>query len=141
MANEPLSPKRTRKKKVSEPVVRDSISYHGLEKERLRDFIMFALGDPLLTPYEANFVNGLKHRLIFDPMYISKKQEAIIEQIKEKLHYNKREVPQIRQDDDYVEPEMEVDEFGNWSVKNKYDNGFGDNESDGIVVVEEFKPR
>jgi hypothetical protein len=101
---------------------------------------MFALGDPKLTPYEANFVNGIKQRLQFDPMYISKKQENIIDQIKEKLGYNS-EHGKVVEEQEPEEIDMEVDEFGNWTPKNQYHNGFDDNDSDGAVVVEELRPR
>jgi hypothetical protein len=136
MAGKAGTRKRNRTKRVREQPPRDWITYSQLEKERLRDFVYFALGDPKMTPFEANFINGMKLRLQFDPMYISRKQTAILEQIKEKLHYNNPESSD-NVETDYLD--MEIDEYGRSGIEAKYDNGFGDDEADGIEIVRELR--
>jgi hypothetical protein len=71
-------------KKVKKPV----IVYMSVDaKNELKAFIFFALGDPELTAYEANFIARMRQLCDYQFLCLSEKQQVIIQQIKEKLRY------------------------------------------------------
>ncbi len=79
------------------------------EKEALRDFVLFALGSPYLTWWEELFLCSMNQRLYRRAVWVTLKQQAIILQIKEKLHYDKPDVPLPPIDPDGVEENDDPD--------------------------------
>jgi hypothetical protein len=57
------------------------------DKAELTSFVYFALGDPELSAYEANFIARLRQLCDWKFLWLSDKQLVIIEQIKQKLRY------------------------------------------------------
>jgi hypothetical protein len=92
----------------------------------LWDFIRYGLGHPHLTAWEENFLNGVKHRLYTDAVWLSDKQQAIIQEIKDKLHYDRQDdaLPPI--DPDGIE---ENDDPDGWPVMREWVDQFDDDES------------
>ena len=80
------------------------------EVQSLRDFvILFALGDGHLTAWEENFLNDLKISLSQPPVWLSEKQQAVVLQIKDKLHYDRPDVPLPPIDPDGLEENDDPD--------------------------------
>jgi hypothetical protein len=94
---------------VKKPVVKTSIPLSALDRDALKAFVDFSIGDPHLTAYEENFVNSMKQRLLNRTIFVSIKQAKIITQIKEKLHYNQPNVPLPPIDPDGIEPNNDPD--------------------------------
>jgi hypothetical protein len=79
------------------------------EMQSLRAFVMFALGDGHLTSWEENFLNSMKHRLYQQAVWLTDKQQAIVQQIKDKLHYDHPDDPLSPIDPDGIEDETDPD--------------------------------
>jgi hypothetical protein len=79
------------------------------EAQLLRDFVRFALGDGHLTAWEENFLNSLKHSLYRPSAWLSTRQRAIIEQLQDKLHHDRPDVPLPPIDPDGVEENHDPD--------------------------------
>ena len=59
----------------------------------LRGLIRYALGDPHLSSWEENFLNGAKQRLWRESVQFTPKQEVKLAEIRAKLHYDKQHIP------------------------------------------------
>jgi hypothetical protein len=79
------------------------------EMQSLRTFVMFALGDGHLTSWEENFLNSMKHRLYQQAVWLTDKQQAIVQQIKDKLHYDRPDDPLPPVDPDGIEDATDPD--------------------------------
>jgi hypothetical protein len=121
-ANE--STKRRPKRKRDEPVVAQPPLLPD-EVKSLRDFLAFALGRPHLTWYEENFLNSIKHRLYRQAIWLTDKQQAILQQIKDKLHYDRPDIPLPPTDPDGIE---ENDDPDGWPVVRDLANQFEDDD-------------
>ncbi len=85
---------RKRQKAVAQPkAVIKAAPLTDLDREALRAFVYYSIGDGHLSSWEENFLNTIKRLLQQPVVFVTKKQEAIISQIKEKLHYNKPDEP------------------------------------------------
>ena len=99
---------RKSKKKGDEPVVaRPPLSSD--EMQSLRDFVRFGLGDGHLTVWEENFLNAVKHRLYRQAVWLSNKEQVKVQQIKDKLHHDRPDVPLPPIDPDGIEPNDDPD--------------------------------
>jgi hypothetical protein len=81
-------PKRKSKKKTVKTESPKKMPLSDIERQELKDFARFSIGDPHLTVFEENFVNRMKQISDYNKTYISEKQNKIIDQIKQKLHYD-----------------------------------------------------
>ncbi len=71
------------------------------------------MGDPHLTRWEEDFLNGMKHRLHDHAVWLSEKERSKVQQIKDKLHYERQDIPMPPIDPDGVE---ENDDPDGWPV-------------------------
>src|SRR5271154_6935365 len=102
------------------------------EVRSLWDFVRYGLGHPHLTAWEENFLNGVKHRLYTQAVWLSDKQQAVIQQIKDKLHYDRQDVPLPSIDPDGIE---ENDDPDGWPVVRDRLDQFEDDESIGGLAA------
>jgi hypothetical protein len=80
------------------------------EMQAFGDFVVsYALGNARLTWFEENFLNTMKHRLYRQVVWLSDKEQVIIRQIKDKLHYDRQDVPLPPIDLDGVEENDDPD--------------------------------
>jgi hypothetical protein len=79
------------------------------EMQSLREFVFYSLGDGHLTAWEENFLNSLKHQLYHQAVWLTDKQQAIIRQIKDKLHYDCPHIPLAPIDPDGIEENDDPD--------------------------------
>ncbi|PPQ35007.1 hypothetical protein [Rhodopila globiformis] len=94
-------------KKSAPATVQPSLSPDDMQS--LRSFVLFALGDPHLTAWEENFLNDMKHRLYQQAMWLTDRQQAIVRQIKDKLHYDHPDDPLPPIDPDGIEENVDPD--------------------------------
>jgi hypothetical protein len=94
-------------KKSEPPAAQPTLSPD--EMQSLRAFMRFALGDAHLTSWEENFLNSMKHRLYQQAMWLTDKQQAIVRQIKDKLHYDRPDDPLPPIDPDGIEENTDPD--------------------------------
>jgi hypothetical protein len=102
------------------------------EVRSLWEFVRDGLGNPHLTAWEENFLNGVKHRLYSQAVWLSDKQQAIIRQIKDKLHYDRPDVPLPPIDPDGIE---ENDDPDGWPMARDRVDQFEDDESVGGLAA------
>jgi hypothetical protein len=95
------------------------------EVKSLRDFLASALGHSRLTWYEEGFLNSMKQRLYRPTIWLSDKEQVILQQIKDKLHYDRPDVPLPSIDPDGVEENNDPD---GWPVVQDLANQFEDDE-------------
>jgi hypothetical protein len=95
------------------------------EMQSLRAFVWFALGDPHLTAWEENFLNDMKHRLYQQAMWLTDKQQAIVQQIKDKLHHDHPDDPLPPMDPDGIEENTDPD---GWPVQRQPVRAFDDDD-------------
>jgi len=100
--------KRRRKKTRREPIAAQS-ALSPEERQSLRDFVRFALGDGDLTAWEENFLNGMKQRLYRQAVWLTGKQQVVLQQLKDKLRYDRRHDPLPPIDPDGVEAAVDPD--------------------------------
>ncbi len=93
--------------------------------QSLRVFVRWALGDGHLTGYEENFLNDMKYRLYRQAMWLTDKQQVIVQQIKDKLHYDRPDVPPPPIDPDGVE---ENDDPDGWPAVRDVADPFGEDD-------------
>ena len=91
----------------------------------LRTFVYFALGDGHLSSWEENFLNSMKHRLYQQAVWMSAKEQLILQQIKDKLHYDRPDDPLPPIDPDGIEDDTDAD---GWPVERQQADGFGDDD-------------
>jgi hypothetical protein len=104
------SPKRKPKKKTREAAVDPPWPWllpH--ERQALREFVDFARGNPRLTWWEEYFLCSMNRRLYRRLIWVTLKQQEIIGQIKEKLHYDQPDVPLPPIDPDGIEENDDSD--------------------------------
>jgi hypothetical protein len=95
------------------------------EMQSLRAFVGFALGDPHLTSWEENFLNGIKHRLYQQAMWLTDKQQVIVQQIKDKLHYDRPDDLLPPMDPDGIEENTDPD---GWPMERQPVRAFDDDD-------------
>jgi hypothetical protein len=122
LANESTGRKSRGKKR--EPVVAQP-SLSPDERQSLRVFVRWALGDGHLTGYEENFLNSMRYRLHRQAMWLTDKQQVIVQQIQDKLHYGRPDVPPPPIDPDGVE---ENDDPDGWPAVRGLADPFGDDD-------------
>src|SRR4051812_30088268 len=110
-------------KKSEPPTAQPSLSPD--EMQSLRAFVQFALGDEHLTSWEENFLNSLKHRLYQQAMWLTGKQQAIVRQIKDKLHYDHPDDPLPPIDPDGIEENIDPD---GWPIPRQPVRAFEDDD-------------
>jgi hypothetical protein len=101
-------PNRTRR----EPVTTGRSLPPG-EMQSLKGFVRYGLGDGHLTTYEEQFLSDRHLELYGQAMWLTDKQEVIIRQIKDKLHYDCQDVPLPSIDPDGI---VENDDPDGWPV-------------------------
>jgi hypothetical protein len=111
MLDTPPAKRKAKKKRPELVVAKPSLSPD--ETRSLRDFVYYALGDGHLTAWEENFLNSIKHLVHRQVVWLADKQQAIIRQLKDKLHYDRQDVPLPRIDPDGV---YENDDPDGWPV-------------------------
>jgi hypothetical protein len=95
------------------------------QMQALRAFVRSALGDGRVTAWEENFLNGIKHRLNCQSMWLTDRQQAIVQEIKDKLHYDRPDVPLPPIDPDGIE---ENEDVPGQPVARRPDDQFEDND-------------
>jgi hypothetical protein len=93
--------------------------------QSLRDFVRFALGDPHLTVWEDIFINGVKHRLYRQAVWFTDKQRAKIQELMDKLHYDRPDVPLAPIDPDGIESDDDPD---GWPIVRDLADRFDDHD-------------
>ena len=71
--------------------------------------VSYALGNARLTWFEENFLNPMKRRFYRQVVWLSDKEQVVIQQIKDKLHYDRQDVPLPSIDLDGVEANDDPD--------------------------------
>jgi hypothetical protein len=122
LANESTR-RRSKRKRDESVVVQPPLSPD--EVKSLRDFLAFALGHPRLTWYEEGFLNSRKYQLYGQAIWLTDKQQAILQQIKDKLHYDRPDIPLPPIDPDSIE---ENDDPDGWPVVRDLANQFEDDD-------------
>lgn len=124
----------TRRKKGSEArkAIAASPSLPPDVVQALHDFVRFGLGHPYLTAWEENFLNGLKHRLYTEAVWLTDRQQAIIGRIKAKLHYDRPDDPLPPLDPDGIADDDDPD---GWPVVRGWADQFDDDESIGGLAL------
>lgn len=112
--------KQTRRKKEIQPDNRKPLS--EVERQELKEFVYFSLGEERLSVWEANFVNHIKQLIHFDKVFISEKQWRVIGEIKEKLHYDRPDDPLPYIDTDGIEENIDEDGFVIRSQITRFEN-------------------
>jgi hypothetical protein len=86
------------------------------EVRSLRDFIKDVIGHDRLTWWEAGFINDRKYliylsedQLRTQAVWLTDKQQVIVRQIKDKLHYERPQVPLPPIDPDGIEENDDPD--------------------------------
>jgi hypothetical protein len=102
------------------------------EVRLLWEFVRYGLGNPHLSAWEENFLNGVKHRLYSHAVWLSDKQQAIIRQIKDKLNYDRQDVPLPPIDPDGIDDNDDPD---GWPVVRQRVDQFEDDESVGGLAA------
>jgi hypothetical protein len=100
--------------------------------QALWDFVRFGLGHPYLTAWEENFLNGVKHRLYAEAVWLTDKQHAIVRQIKDKLHYDRPDDPLPPLDPDGIHDDDDPD---GWPAVRTWADPFDDDESVGGLAA------
>ena len=90
-------------------IAKPSPSLPPEDAQALRDFLRFALGDGHLTVWEENFLNSIKQALNRPAVWLSKRQQAIILQLQDKLHFNRQHEPLPAIDPDGIEENNDPD--------------------------------
>ena len=86
------STKRKPSRKRREPLVARRLLPPD-EMRALRHFVRYGLGGGHLTRYEEQFLSDRHLELYGQVVWLTDKQEVIIRQIKDKLHYDCQDVP------------------------------------------------
>jgi len=76
----------------------------------LREFTYYGLGDGRLSWWEENFLNHIKYLLRSEAVWLSDRQQAKVHQLKDKLHYDRQDVPLPPIDPDGVEENDDPDD-------------------------------
>ncbi len=116
-------PKRKSRKKPEAVVSRPPLSPEDMQS--LRAFVRFAVGDGHLSAWEENFLNTIKNLLYQPAVWLSDKQQAVIQQLKDKLHYDRPHVPLPAIDPDGIEDNDDPD---GWPVRRHVVDEFEDDE-------------
>jgi hypothetical protein len=95
------------------------------EKQLLRAFVRFGLGDGHLTPWEEKFLSDRHLELYGQIVWLTDKQQASLQQIKDKLNYDRQHIPLSPIDPDGVE---ENDDPDVWPVVTAIADPFEDDE-------------
>jgi hypothetical protein len=77
----------------------------------LRDFVSWGLGDGHNSWWEENFLNSIKHLTYNPPVWLSDKQQVKLQEIKDKLHFDRQDVPLPPIDPDGVEENDDPDRW------------------------------
>ncbi len=83
------------------------------ERQSLLKFVRFGLGDGRLKPWEEQFLSGRHQELYGQAVWLTHKQQVKVQEIKDKLHYDRPDVPLPPIDPDGVE---ETDDPDGWPV-------------------------
>jgi hypothetical protein len=87
-----------------------------IQREVLKEFVYFCVGDPRLTAWEANFINSMKLKIHMAKPMVTVNQANIIEEIKEKVNFRdaNRTIPEVDLVVETADPdgyEMDADGF------------------------------
>jgi hypothetical protein len=91
----------------------------------LRAFVYWALGDGHLSSWEENLLNSVKLLLFNDTVWLSQKRLAKVQEIKDKLHYDRPDAPLAALDPDGIEPNDDPD---GWPAKREWRDPYEDEE-------------
>ncbi len=120
---EPSKRKLRKKKQTGSFVPRPPLLPHQVTE--LRGFIYYGIGDPHLTSWEENFLNSLKNLLCNTPVWLSDKRQAKIQELTDKLNYDRQDVSLPLIDPDGME---ENDDPDGWPVVRDEMNLYEDDE-------------
>jgi len=83
------------------------------ERQSILNFVRFGLGDGRLRSWEERFLSDRHQELYGKAVRLTNKQHAKVQEIKDKLHYDRQDVPLPPIDPDGVE---ENDDRDGWPV-------------------------
>jgi hypothetical protein len=95
------------------------------EIQSLRAFVRYGIGDPHVNWWEENFLNSIKILLYNSPVWLSDKRQAVLQQLKDKLNYDRQHVPLPPIDPDGI---MENDDPDGWPIAKAAADRFQDDE-------------
>lgn len=132
ISDEPPTKRRRTKKAAAPPTGRPAMPIDAIND--LRSFIYYAMGDPHLSVWEENLINGAKYRLRRDVVYFTPKQEVKLAEIWAKLHYDQQHIPLPPIDPDEL---AENDDPDGWLVESSQPDEFAEVE-DPEELLDEF---